>query len=113
VSVREVNETLAWLADLTAANDLPQKMVLLHQFRPDMITDRADLDLTHDELAVIVQMDGDGTLGQKLQTWRALLADAPKGLRFGWKNFYDEDEPTPTPAQTFQVDPKPWWVSYQ
>lgn len=113
VSVREINETMAWLADLTAANDLPQKMVLLHQFRTDMITDRADLDLTHDELAVIVQMDGDGTLGQKLQTWRGLLADAPEGLRFGWKNFYDEDEPTPTPAQTFQVDPKPWWVSYQ
>jgi hypothetical protein len=113
VPVAEVNETLAWLAGLTATNDLPQKLVLLHQFRTDMITDRADLDLAHDELAVIVQMDGDGTLGQKLQTWRGLLADAPEGLRFGWKNFYDEDEPTPSPSTTFQVDPKPWWVSYQ
>jgi hypothetical protein len=113
VSAEEINQTMAWLAELTADNDLPQKMVLLHQFRTDMITDRPDLDLSHDELAVIVQMDGDGTLGQKLDTWGALLADAPEGLRFGWKNFYDEDEPTPTPAQTFGVDPKPWWVSYQ
>ncbi len=113
VSAAEVNETMDWLADLTDRNDLPQKMVLLHQFRTDMITDRQDLDLSHDELAVIVQMDGDGTLGQKLDTWGALRVDAPKGLKFGWKNFYDEDEPTPSPATTFRVDPTPWWVSYQ
>jgi len=113
VSAAELNEAIDWLAELTAANDLPQKMVLLHQFRTDMITQRETLHLDHDELAVIVQMDGDGTMGQKLATWGALLADAPDGLRFGWKNFYDEDEPTPSPATTFQVTPKPWWVSYQ
>ncbi len=113
VSAAEINETMAWLAELTAAHHLPQKMVLLHQFRTDMITDRAALDLDHDELAVIVQMDGDGTLGQKLDTWAALRARAPKALRFGWKNFYDEDEPMPSPQTTFGVDPQPWWVSYQ
>jgi hypothetical protein len=113
VSAAELNEAIDWLAALTDRYDLPQKMVLLHQFRTDMITERSDLHLDHDELAVIVQMDGDGTLGQKLDTWRALLAGAPEGLRFGWKNFYDEDEPTPTPGQTFQVEPRPWWVSYQ
>ncbi|MDH3959051.1 MAG: hypothetical protein OEU98_06240 [Actinomycetota bacterium] len=113
VSAAEVNETMDWLAELTDRNDLPQKMLLLHQFRTDMITDRQDLDLSHDELAVIVQMDGDGTLGQKLDTWGALRVDAPAGLKFGWKNFYDEDEPTPSPATTFRVDPTPWWVSYQ
>lgn len=78
-----------------------------------MITDRPDLDLGHDELAVIVQMDGDGTLGQKLDTWNALRAGVPQKLRFGWKNFYDEDEPTPRPRTTFRVHPKPWWVPYQ
>ncbi len=113
VTAAEINETMDWLADLTDEYDLPQKMVLLHQFRASMITDRDDLDLGHDELAVIVQMDGDGTLGQKLDTWRALRAGAPRALRFGWKNFYDEDEPTPSPATTFGIDPTPWWVSYQ
>ena len=113
VRAAEINRTLDWLAELTDEYDLPQKMVLLHQFRTDMIPDRDDVDLTHDELAVIVQMDGDGTLGQKLDTWRNLRAGAPEELRFGWKNFYDEDEPTPSPATTFQVQPKPWWVSYQ
>jgi hypothetical protein len=113
VTAAELNEAFDWLADLTDTHDLPQKMVLLHQFRTDMITDRPDLDLGHDELAVIVQMDGDGTLGQKLDTWNALRAGAPQKLRFGWKNFYHEDEPTPSPRTTLQVQPKPWWVSYQ
>ncbi len=113
VSAAEINEAMAWLAELTAENDLPQKMVLLHQFRTDMITERETLDLSHDELAVVLQMDGDGTLGQKQDTWNALLANAPRGLRFGWKNFYDEDEPTPSPATTMSQEPTPWWVSYQ
>jgi hypothetical protein len=30
-----------------------------------------------------------------------------------WKNFYDEDTPTFTPEQTMEVDPAPWFVSYQ
>ncbi|MGB8020591.1 MAG: hypothetical protein WCF04_05140, partial [Candidatus Nanopelagicales bacterium] len=113
VSAAELNEAMAWLSDLTAGHNLPQKMVVLHQFRLSMITERADLDLTHDELAVVVQMDGNGTLGQKLDTWRALQSGAPEGLWFGWKNFYDEDRPTPSPVTTFAVTPRPWWVSYQ
>ncbi len=113
VTAAEINRTTAWLARFTDRNDLPQKMVLLHQFTPSMITDRQDLELGHDELALIVQMDGDGTLGQKLGTWSALRSGAPPALRFGWKNFFDEDEPMPSPATTFRVRPTPWWVSYQ
>jgi hypothetical protein len=113
VSAAEVNEVIDWLAGVVRERSLPQKLLLLHQFQQRMITDRTTLDLGRDELAVVVQMDGDGTPGQKLATWRALRADAPEGLLFGWKNFYDEDEPTFTPEQTMAVTPTPWWVSYQ
>ena len=31
-----------------------------------------------------------------------------------WKNFFDEDFPTFTPEQTYRdVNPRPWFVSYQ
>ena len=30
-----------------------------------------------------------------------------------YKNFIDEDTPTFTPQETFEVEPKPWFVSYQ
>ncbi|MGV1003938.1 MAG: hypothetical protein ACOYEV_04040 [Candidatus Nanopelagicales bacterium] len=113
VQVAEVNRVITWLADLTRDNHLPQKMLLLHQFRPDMITGREDLDMSRDELGYVAQMDGNGPLGAKISTWNAVREDSPKGLRWGWKNFIDEDAPTPTAAQTMAIVPKPYWVSYQ
>jgi hypothetical protein len=113
VDSAEVNRVITWLAGLVRSQALPQKMLLLHQFQPRMITTRGDLDTSRDEIAVVAQMDGDGTPAQKLATWRAVRADAPRGLRFGWKNFYDEDEPTFSPRRTMSVRPTPWWVSYQ
>jgi hypothetical protein len=113
VDAAEVNQVAEWLASLVRDRALPQKLLLLHQFSQRMITDRETVDVSHDELAVLVQMDGDGTPGEKNDTWQALRADAPQGLLFGWKNFYDEDEPTFTPEQTMAVEPTPWWVSYQ
>jgi hypothetical protein len=113
VDVEEVEAAADWLARLVRTHALPQKLLLLHQFQQRMIEGRERLDAQRDELAVVVQMDGDGTPGEKRATWQALKQDAPPGLRFGWKNFYDEDTPTFTPEQTMAVTPTPWWVSYQ
>ncbi|MGC5077476.1 hypothetical protein [Agrococcus sp. DT81.2] len=114
VTAEEVNSVVTWLADLTNEQGLPQKMLVLHQFRLDMITDRHALDLSRPELAVLVHVDGLGTQGAKQATWAALLRDAPEGLHWGWKNFYDEDEPMLTPEQTMRgVTPAPDLVTYQ
>lgn len=113
VGVDEVNAVADWLADLTRRHRLPQKLLLLHQFQLGMITDRARLDTSHDELAVLVHADGFGTPGQKLETWHALRAEPLPGVWWGWKNFIDEDQPTFTPAETVAVQPTPWFVSYQ
>ncbi|MGP5304213.1 hypothetical protein [Brachybacterium alimentarium] len=113
VSATEVDETAKWLADLTAENDLPQKAFILHQFSLSMITDRQDIDASHPELAVTVHADGHGTPDAKLETWNALQTDLPDGVFMAWKNFYDEDTPTFSPEQTYEVEPRPWFVSYQ
>lgn len=112
VSAAEVNEVGAWLAELTRSHSLPQKLFLLHQFRVDMLPDR-QLVQTHPELALVVQMDGLGTQEMKLTTWSILLQGGPAGLRFGWKNFYDEDSPMRSPADTVALEPSPVLVSYQ
>lgn len=114
VSAEEVNTTSAWLADLTRERDLPQKLLMVHQFRLDMISGRENLDVSHSELALTLHADGHGTPGQKLDTWGALQNGMPEGVWPSWKNFYDEDKPTLTPEQTYSlVDPKPWLVTYQ
>jgi hypothetical protein len=113
VDAAEVNEVMDWLADLTAAAALPQKLFVVHQFKLSMIRDEASLVTTHDELALLIHMDGQGTTGQKVATWQSVVAARPGGVPMGWKNFYDEDHPVLTPAQTMAHDPVPVMISYQ
>jgi hypothetical protein len=113
VGVDEVNRVIDWLAGLTAAHRLPQKLLMIHQFRTAMIADRARLDTGRDEVAVLVHADGFGSPSLKLRTWNALRAEALPGVGWGWKNFIDEDRPMLTPAQTLAVSPDITFVSYQ
>jgi len=113
VSASEVNEVSTWLAGLVRDEGLPPKALVLHQFRLSMIQDRSALQ-THPELDMLVHVDGQGSQPDKQATWKALHQGAPKGLHWGWKNFYDEDTPMLTPAQTMQqVQPTPSLVTYQ
>lgn len=113
VGIGEVNAVVTWLADLVDDHHLPQKMLLLHQFRLSMLRDRARLDTSRDALSYVIQMDGQGPQDTKLETWRSVTAAAPERVHFGWKNFYDEDTPLRSPADTMALEPTPVFVSYQ
>ena len=114
VSAAEVNAVTSWLADLTNTNGLPQKMVVLHQFQLKMLQDRSQIDTSRPELAMLIHADGQGAQPDKQATWRALHQDAPAGIAWGWKNFYDEDAPMLTPEQTVtDVSPLPDLITYQ
>ncbi|MBO9555184.1 MAG: hypothetical protein J7523_11425 [Cellulomonas sp.] len=112
VGVDEINAVAAWLADLTRQRGLPQKMFVVHQFSLRMVAGRERLDTSHDELAVLIHVDGQGTQPAKAGTWATLRAGAPP-VHWGWKNFYDEDQPMLDPAQTYAVQPVPDLVTYQ
>ncbi|MGJ9425314.1 hypothetical protein ACHABX_05660 [Nesterenkonia halotolerans] len=113
VTAEEINEVSDWLAQLTAEEELPQKMLMLHQFKHTMIQNREAVDTSHDELAIVLHADGHGTPDLKLGTYDTLQEGLSEDIWLGWKNFYDEDSPTFTSEQTYEVDPKPWFVSYQ
>ncbi|WP_237186323.1 sugar phosphate isomerase/epimerase [Rothia nasimurium] len=113
VDASEINETLDYLAALTDKHRLPQKMVVLHQFTHSMITNRATLDTSHPELALTLHADGHGTPELKNSTYQELIRDLDPAIKPSWKNFYDEDTPTLTPAQTYALTPKPYVVTYQ
>ncbi|MDO5627341.1 MAG: hypothetical protein Q4G43_03370 [Mobilicoccus sp.] len=113
VQASEINEVSEWLAELVREHDLPQKMLIVHQFEDQMIRNRADLDASHEELALTLHMDGHGHRQLKLDTYERVTTDLPEGMWPAWKSFIDEDTPTWTPEETFDLDPKPWFVSYQ
>lgn len=113
VEAEEVNEVNEWLAQLVQDNDLPQKGVILHQFQQQMLRDRDQIDTSHPELSFILHADGHGDAGQKFDTWDAMRQGLSPDFFMAWKNFIDEDTPMFDPTQTYEVDPRPWFVSYQ
>ena len=113
IDAAEINRTSAWLAALVRAERLPQKLLVVHQFRLSMIGHEDRLRTDHPELALLVHMDGQGGAAQKLATWQSVRAARPAGVPLGWKNFYDEDHPMFSPARTMARRPRPLMVSYQ
>ena len=113
VDAAEINQVVEWLAGIVREEALPQKLLVLHQFRFSMITNRHLVE-TPAELAVLIHMDGQGPLGTKYSSWNALTRQ-PDADQFywGWKNFYDEDSPTATAAQVLALTPDALFVSYQ
>ena len=112
MNVDEINRVGDWLAGVVRDNKLPQKVLLLHQFRTSMIVGRERLNTTHDELATMIHADGFGTQEMKRSTWDTLRANSPN-VFWGWKNFIDEDRPMLDPAQTLQFNRDIVFVSYQ
>ncbi|PPH36463.1 hypothetical protein C5C53_10500 [Rathayibacter sp. AY1E3] len=114
VSAAEVDSVSEWLADLVQSEGLPPKMFVLHQFRLSMLQDRDSIRRDRPELEFLIHVDGQGSQPDKQATWDALHEGAPEGIGWGWKNFYDEDAPMLTPAETMaEVRPLPDLVTYQ
>jgi hypothetical protein len=110
VSAAEVNEVSAYLAALVAEKKLPEKLLLVHQFRESMVLNSEDIE-TPKGLAVVHHIDGFGTQGQKLEVYDWLSVGPPRWN--GFKLFYDEDIDMMTPAETLALDPAPDFISYQ
>ena len=103
-----------WLAQLVRDNNLPQKVMILHQFNVAMYPDRENIVTGQPELAWVLHADGHGGPEQKFDTWNVLREGLDPNYFMAWKNFFDEDFPTFTPEQTYRdVNPRPWFVSYQ
>ncbi len=113
VRAEEVNRVIEWLAALVRRERLPQKLLIVHQFRLDMISNRKSLQ-TPPELAVMLHMDGQGSLGSKYNTWNFLTAGVQdRNWWWGWKNFFDEDSPLARPDQVLDLQPTVHFVSFQ
>jgi hypothetical protein len=110
VDAREVNATSAWLAQLVALHDLPEKLFIVHQFTDDMV-DHTQLQ-RHDELAMVLNADGFGTRPVKVSKYRAFTRAAREFHR-GFKLFYEEDVGLMSPAQVLRLRPSPDVVVYE
>jgi hypothetical protein len=114
-SAAEINAVGDYLAGITKRYNLPQKLLVLHQFRVSMIPDRNQVK-DWPELAETLQMDGTGIgpngNNDKLKVYSILV---PENTRFypGFKVFYKQDYDPLSPAQVMRLKPPPVFISYQ
>jgi hypothetical protein len=110
VDAAEVNSVTDWLANLVRQHNLPQKLVVLHQFTASMITDEGAI-TAHPELAMVQHLDGFGSRSVKLSVYHRLVQ--PQQFAPGFKLFYKQDTDMMSPTDVLALDPKPDFISYQ
>ncbi len=110
VSSREVNATSAWLAQLVAERDLPEKLFVIHQFTDDMV-DHTRVK-QREGLAMVLNVDGFGGREIKVAKYRNFAREA-KEFHHGFKLFYEEDTDLMTARQVLRMRPRPELVVYE
>ena len=125
---KELDAVSAWVADLVAEHDLPEKLVVVHVLRPSIARDLGPL-RRRPGVRLVRCADGIGSAAAKRASWTRVQSggnDAPaaregasgaKVFRTGFKLFFVEDErgasKLMTPAQVLALDPTPDYVCYE
>jgi hypothetical protein len=106
----EIDQVSDWLEQLTVAHRLPQKLLMVHQFRPSMVAHKVAV-TPEPDLAITFNMDGFGATGNKLTAYQTLAVDPRWYL--GYKLFYHRDLPLQTPAEVLALTPSPQVIEYE
>jgi hypothetical protein len=111
VDASTVNQVIAYLSDIVKRNHLPQKLLVVHQFTPNMIVDRTLIKPTP-QVAIVFDLDGFGLPQAKVQKYSS-LADDP-AFHYGFKLFFKQDVGgLMAPLTVLSLAPAPDLVVYQ
>jgi hypothetical protein len=109
VDAADVKPVADFMQGIAAEEDLPQKLLLVHQFDASMVTHRNQI-RDRPRVAVAFSIDGFGSPVQKRGVYRRL---APQSQRSGFKLFYEEDYPLLSPDEVLRLRPQPHVVVYE
>jgi hypothetical protein len=108
-----VNQVSSYLAGIVRTHNLPQKLLVVHQFTNDMIG-RKELLTQPPGVALTLNVDGFGDQPVKIAKYGEFMR-APEERRFhaGFKLFFHEDTNLMTPRQVLRLRPQPEFVVYE
>ncbi len=109
-TANDINQVSNWLEELVTSNHLPQKLLLIHQFKTSMVTNKAEV-VTRPDLAIVFNMDGFGSWHAKVAAYQRLAQDHRFPL--GFKLFYKQDVPLEDPSQVMELQPQPDVIEYE
>ena len=112
---QDVNYARRFLAQLVSENHLPPKVLVVHRFRQDMLTNYQDIK-TDPRVQIVMDMDGWGTPKVKRSSYRKYIQKEPVEFA-GFKLFYKNDSRGTsrlmTPAEVAALQPRPVYIQYQ
>ena len=109
VTADEVNEVADALAEIVKENDLPPKLLLVHQFRKGSVRGRKHLDQNLN-VETVLNFDGIGSPAAKANGYASLQHP---GIYNGFSLFYERDEPLMKPSAVLGLETQPDFVLYQ
>lgn len=112
----DINYAADFLATLVRENNLPPKLLVVHRFTQNMVTNYKNIRL-RPEVQIVIDMDGWGSAAKKKGTYRQVIT--PEPVQFtGIKLFYKNDLKPPstgllTTEEVLGLMPAPIYIQYQ
>jgi hypothetical protein len=97
----EINLAQQILDDLIEEKNLPDKILIVHQFQESMIPDPQNIE-DFPRIRLVIDMDGFGPDATKLRKYQQFSAVAEYG---GIKLFFQQDDPLLTPEEVVRLHP--------
>ncbi len=112
----KLNEVAAYLSQLTVANNLPEKVMVFHQLHVTIVAKPKDLK-RHPGVVYINSVDGIGSPGAKVATFRGVMRTRPSYVHAGFKLFYAEDvaagKRLMTAKEVLRLTPQPEYILFE
>jgi hypothetical protein len=112
----DINYAAQYLANLVQEHDLPPKVLVIHRFTKDMVTNYKKI-MPLPEVQIVMDMDGWGSPQRKQNTYYHVISSEPvqfTGFKLFYKNDLKEDPPRlMTPAEVLKLQPQPIYIQYQ
>ncbi len=111
ISAESITYAQKVLAEISATHGIPPKMLIVHQFREDMIQGKEQL-APIPGVQLVIDADGYGAPELKTAVYNFLVRDEPVEFA-GVKLFYRQDVPLMTPQEILALVPAPDVIIYQ
>ena len=107
----DIQEAVEYVDKIVEKNNLPDKMVLVHQFGNGIVKNKENIKPTK-HVQVPLNYDGFGDAAIKLNAYGTIVKDQP--IQYGgFKVFHKNDKPVLQPKDVLKLDPAPAIVNYQ
>ena len=112
---QDINYARWFLARLVSEHQLPPKVLVVHRFRQDMVTNYQNIKLDP-RVQIVMHMDGWGTPNIKRSSYRKFIKQEPVEYT-GFKIFYKNDQRAKSRLMTSRevsaLTPTPLYIQYQ